>query len=51
LVGDDDGLGAISGADFGQDAFGVGLCGGFRDDEEAGDLLVGIALGDEPEYL
>jgi hypothetical protein len=51
LVGDDDGLGAVAGADFGEDAFGMSFCGGLRDDEQAGDLLIGVALGDEPEYL
>jgi hypothetical protein len=51
LVRDDDRLGAAAQVELREDASDVGLHGGLRDDERAGDLVVGQAVADEREDL
>src|SRR4051794_31076037 len=51
LVGVDDGLCSVAEVEFGVDACDVGLDGRVADDELRGDLGVGVAAGDELEYL
>ena len=51
FVGGDDGLGAVTAAEFEQDVADVGLDGGFAEEEPSGDLAVGQAPGDVDEDL
>ena len=51
FVGDDDELGAVARVQLGHDAADVGLGGQRAEEQAGGDLVVGQALGDQPEDL
>jgi hypothetical protein len=51
FVGQDDGLGPVVEAEFGEQVGEVGFYRRFTEEQRAGDLLVGSAPGNESEHL
>src|SRR6266540_4505954 len=51
FVGEDDGLDAVSEVELAEDAGDVGFDGCFADEQGCGDLVVGLAFGDQLEHL